>query len=144
MRILLCMLLLSWSISGCQLIAPDVHSPTDAPSLGEPFTLAFDQAVVVEDTNLRLSFEDVVGESRCALGTVCIWEGEATIAVQATIRADTTQLQLTVPGPRPVRLEDNTPFQVGPYVVQLLELNPYPQEGSTIPETSYRAVLRVE
>lgn len=144
MRILVCMLLLSWSFSGCQLIAPDVHSPTDAPALGEPFTLAFGQAVVVEDTNLRLAFEDVVGDSRCALGTVCIWEGEATIAVQAVIRTDTTQLQLTVPGPRPVRLEDNTPFQVGRYVVRLLELNPYPQEDSTIPKTSYRAVLRVE
>lgn len=144
MRTFLSLLVLSLSLSACQLLSPDVDGDNRVPRVGEAFALAFGQAVTIDDTNLTLSFDDVIGESRCPINVVCIWEGEATIAVGATIQADTTLLELTVPGPRPMRFENNDPLPAGPYTIRLLELNPYPEEDAQPPKSSYRAVLRVD
>lgn len=108
--------------------------------IGQPFTLAPDEKVLVGDLPLELHFETIAEDSRCPLDAVCIWEGEAV-----------AELRLSSPDrdAENVRLHTrHSPF--GPSVVEhadlfvhLLDVMPYPKSTIPIDPADYRLTLIV-
>ena len=101
-------------------------------------SIQYGQDLVVPGTVLRMSFSDVLEDSRCPTDVVCVWEGNA--RVELGIGAGT--------GPTfPLQL--NTSLEPGSaewdgVLVTLLQLTPAPTSGSTIDPEAYAVTLRLE
>jgi hypothetical protein len=110
-------------------------SATKVVALGENFDLSPGQTAVVDGGALTVSFEKVSEDSRCPTGVQCIWAGNGAVVLAPSTPSTgryTVTLNTTL-----------TPHAVkaGSYEVSLVGLNPYPQQGSTIPRASYIATL---
>ena len=109
-------------------------------ALDEEFELAPAQSARLGDTGLVVKFERVTGDSRCAVDVQCIWEGDATVAVTATLPgSDDGHLDLHTTtsggGKREARFGD--------FTIALTRLAPQPRSTSHIDQAAYRATLRV-
>jgi hypothetical protein len=117
----------------------DENSPT-APtvSLGERVTLAPREVVAVRDTDLRVQFVRVSGDSRCPADALCILGGDALVHVRVREGAG-----------REAEYELHTGDSTHAAVVYqnvriaLSELQPYPFSARTIAPDDYRATLTV-
>jgi hypothetical protein len=117
-------------------------SPPTAPrnvSLGEEFELAPAQMASVGETGLTVAFERVSSDSRCPVDVVCVWEGDAAVALKASL-----------PGQELGRLELHTSGQMGPrevrhgdFLITMVALAPQPHSREPIKPTAYRLRLRV-
>jgi hypothetical protein len=73
-----------------------VHSPgpvsaavctaptTSAPELGTTFNVRFGEQATISSEGLTLKFNQLLGDSRCPVDVVCVWEGQAEILVRAS------------------------------------------------------------
>lgn len=105
---------------------------TDSVKLGEEFALKLGNHATLQGMDLTIVFRDVIEDSRCPEGAVCVWEGNAKIVLgvnQTAIALNTT-------------LE---PKQVSysAFVIRLLSLYPYPKFGQQIKKEDYVAALIV-
>jgi hypothetical protein len=111
--------------------------PSDV-ALAEEFTLAPAEWVRIRGEGLTVAFDSVLSDSRCPTNARCVWEGDAVVA-----------LTLSQPGrPRAtVELHTSARFArtavYGDFEVALTGLEPQPPDGNPIPQTAYRATLRV-
>ncbi|MDP2885377.1 MAG: hypothetical protein Q8P51_10200 [Ignavibacteria bacterium] len=109
-----------------------LSTQSDSAKLNEMFGLKFGQRVVLQGTDLTLTFKDVTEDSRCPEGVVCVWQGNARIllGVNQTAMALNTTLE---------------PKQAlySAYVIQFLSLQPYPKLGQQIKKEEYVAALVV-
>jgi hypothetical protein len=107
-------------------------------SLGKEFTVRVGQTVTIAGEQLSLTFTRVTEDSRCPSGVVCVWEGNAQIAVTVSKSANE---------PVTLLLNTNPSFPTTAtyldYTVTLVELKPYPRSTRPIPESRYRADLLV-
>src|SRR4030042_3546795 len=78
-------------VAGCGAAADSYANP------GITFTLAIGQSASVNGEDLTIRFVDVVGDSRCAAGVVCIWAGEASCLVEIDYANKTFEKVLTQP-----------------------------------------------
>ena len=124
----------------CLLAATGCHG--DSPvgptvPLDQRFTLAPAESAVIEDANLRVSFVEVIGDSRCPVDAVCIQGGDAVVHVRV------------VDGRRVFHYElhtgdaDRATVQHGDFRLELIELRPFPFSSRTIAPDEYRAAFRV-
>ena len=77
--------------------------PTAVP-LGQPFDLRAGQSAVVPG-GLKVTFDRVVSDSRCPIDAICVWAGEAVIAlklsrgfaapVEREVRADSASPEIS-------------------------------------------------
>jgi len=107
-------------------------------SSGREIVLAFGEDRFLEGTVLRLSFGQVLEDSRCAVDVVCVWEGNARVEIGIGAGMGPTH---------PIRL--NTALEPGAVVwsgvlVTLLEVTPAPRSGSRIEPKDYGVKLRLE
>ena len=114
-----------------------VNSPLQPTvALGTPFDLKVGQTAVVPG-GLSIRFDEVASDSRCPIDAICVWAGEARIAM--TLSAGS--------GPKVKREWRTNPtnFAVSyrDYSIQLGELRPYPQGMSPTPQGDYVATLTV-
>lgn len=129
---LICLLLFLPLLAGC----------TSAPGgfevgLGEEFLLPIGQEARITGENLRISFEDVIEDSRCPLNVTCIWEGRASSIVQFTYDSITYRVVLNEPG-----LTDQAMDMFLGYVIDY-HLTPYPGEAADIAKEDYRLQLAI-
>jgi len=130
--------------SGCHLLdrrgdnadAPDAPVPT---RVGTTFEVAEGQSVALDDSDYSLSFVSVTQDSRCPADAMCVWQGEALVVVGPShptmrFRPDTLTSAPRSGTPRTGSL------RVGPYVLRLKELHPYPL-ASQPRKTPYRATF---
>lgn len=110
--------------------------PVVAP-IGRAFELAPGQEAVVE--GLTVTFQRVSGDSRCPIDVVCVWEGDAAVAL----------LLRAAPGAAEPR-ELHTSGQMGEretsysgYTVRLETLQPATRASEPIRAYDYRATLVV-
>lgn len=107
-----------------------------AATLGEPFNLKVDQSASVKGEPLVISFERVVEDSRCPAVADCIWAGNAKIALKVAAGGTVQIVELnTFEGAKQVTVMD--------YVIELVDLAPYPYDTNQIPSSEYVALLRV-
>lgn len=112
--------------------------PVD-PGEGQ-LVLAVGEGAVVPGTEVRVTFEGVLGDSRCPIDAICVWAGDAEVALTLALGADSPDLHVlhwnTAQGPGAV--------MVGPYRVSLVALDPLPRAGETVPADAYRAQVKAE
>lgn len=111
-----------------------------AADLDEPFAVRVGQAVTLDGGGITLLFVGVPEDSRCPVDVVCVWEGNAVVALTATAGGEERDIELNtspspVAGPRQVVVDG--------YVVELLQLDPSPVSDRPIPGWAYRATLEV-
>ena len=87
---------------------------------------------------LKIKFNRVVEDSRCPVGTECIWAGNARISITVAARRQK---------PRTVELNTNAgdkSVTIGRRVIELVSVSPERRAGATVPSRSYQVLLRVE
>ncbi len=124
-------------------VKPAILSVSQEPSSAEldlEFTLAPGQSADIESDDLRVTFDGVLGDSRCPSDVTCVWAGEAISAV--TLRQGATvlgQANLILPD---VQRSTET---FGAYRVTAVRLDPYPNtENGPIRAEDYRLTVLVE
>jgi hypothetical protein len=64
--------------------------------LDTPITLAFSQIASLEGGKIIIEFADVTEDSRCPVNVTCVWEGQATVALNISLDGkDMGSLNLT-------------------------------------------------
>ena len=113
---------------------PACARPAEASArLGEEFTLAIGQVSGIAGEDLRVKFIEVVTDSRCPEGAVCIWAGQASSLVELTHAKTPNRLVLTQPDGTGSFLDYEIAF----------DLQPYPQVGRNIEDKDYRLKLKI-
>ena len=129
---------LVWILPLVLLIAAGCGPPADIfANPGVTFTLAIGQNASLNGEDLVIRFVDVVGDSRCAAGVVCVWAGEASCLVEIDYADKTFQKVLTQPGLTEPATTDFADFTIA------FDLKPYPQSGDSIEEKDYRLDLNI-
>jgi len=113
--------------------APDSSSFRDAT-----IVLRFGDSNRV-NTGLRLSFAQVVEDSRCPASVVCAWQGNGAIRLDVTTGGGTQSVALNTAG-GPTFPRDAS---AAGYTFTLVELDPQRQTSDPIPMQQYRATIRV-
>jgi hypothetical protein len=116
--------------------APEVDAKT--VSLGHSFSLAVGQSASIDGEDLAIRFIDVIADSRCPSGVVCIWQGEVACLVEITYSGTGQQKVLTYPG----LTQEPSNAQFGPYQFTF-SVEPYPEAGEEIEKSEYRLNLLV-
>lgn len=109
-------------------------SPTPGVPLGREFSLKPGETVAIQGTRLTVAFESVLDDSRCPADVVCIWQGEAVLALRVSEGGQPSRLDLTTNAPEK---------GVGSYRVRLARVEPYPFAGKPIEPGEYRVTLTV-
>jgi hypothetical protein len=109
------------------------------PSVGKPFDLKVGQSVVVAGQELTVGFEELLGEGRCPIGVLCIWEGDAAVRIWASLPgASRGDFQLHT------HHDYKWKFSYGDYEVTLLEVSPYPVYEAPTPPGDYVVTVQVD
>ena len=111
-------------ILGCDKNAPVAPGLTQI-RLGEAFTMRPGETAYSSDGMFTLRFDSVLEDSRCPEGMMCIWAGQAVIALTIDERCDTMKAftELTEKG----------------FSVLLKELYPNPPASPMNPKSQYLA-----
>lgn len=119
--------------SGCQSVPPDIEA-----GLGEEFFLYLGQTAWISGENLAIKFEEMVEDSRCPKGVVCVWTGRVTCTVEIMQAGSSYQMALTQPGlTEEYSKERYQGYELAFYVT------PYPEAGKEIRRQDYRLHLMV-
>jgi hypothetical protein len=81
---------------------------------------------------VRLKFDEVLSDSRCAVNAFCIWEGAAVVKFTFTVKED-HQLTLST---NPLNLPYAKDTTVEGYKIAFIDLQPHPVLGQTPPPAS--------
>ncbi|MBI2832153.1 MAG: hypothetical protein HYX79_07850 [Chloroflexi bacterium] len=100
---------------------------------GEEFTLSIGQTVAIRGESLQVGFLDVVGDSRCPKGVVCVWQGEVSCAIRVTVSGVSEDVIWKQPG-----LTDERSRITYKGYQFAFEVESYPEAGKTIGKEEYR------
>lgn len=93
--------------------------------IGEPFDLIVGESVMVGNEGLKIGFDRVSNDSRCPADAYCVWEGDAEVLAWADAPGEPRE---------DFDLHTNSGYRretvVGPYVIRLLGLVPYPRSDT--------------
>jgi len=106
--------------------------------------IAYGQVVLIESENLKIAFSNVT-DSRCPIGAVCFWEGQAEIEL-SLYKPDQDPVvakPFIRPGADPDKHPDLSAYARG-YKITLLSLDPYPELNQRTNRKEYRAIIRIE
>ena len=106
------------------MLAVAASVPSAQIPIGKEFDLAVGDSVAVGPERLTVGFEKIASDSRCPIGVLCIWEGDAA----AEMWADLPDL-----GREDFVVHSNHGFdyaiRYGGYVIELKRVSPYPEYG---------------
>ncbi len=118
--------------AGCAGQKTTVHVPP-----GESFTLGIGQSSEITGEDLRITFNEVIGDSRCPKNAVCIWSGVVSFQVTLTYRGTAYPLALKQPG-----LTDQAEDRFFDYSLTF-RIDPYPSAGETVKPQDYQLTMTV-
>jgi hypothetical protein len=113
-------------------------SPTEPTtmSLGQPFDLRAGESAVVPG-GLRVRFDRVVSDSRCPIDAICIWPGEAVLALKLSRGAGAAV-------EREVRADSRSPeISHLEYRIKAIAVAPYPRLDRKTPLEEFVATFTV-
>ena len=135
------LLMICFSLLGCKHhndgFLPDTERSITA-NLGQAFDIKVGQEATISSQQLLLKFLSVSEDSRCPIGTNCVWEGNGKVNIKLTAQGHTS-----------VAIELNTAKSLPSeatylsYKISLLDLQPYPSAGRTIQQSEYIATVTV-
>ena len=103
--------------------------------LGETFTIGVGQSARITGEDMVITFNEVIGDSRCPQNVICVWEGVASSHITITHQGVDYSVVLNQPG-----LTDQAEDTFIDYTLTY-SLNPYPREGEEISPDEYRLTL---
>lgn len=115
------------------------HSPLEFQP-GKSFDMSYQDTGTCSCGDLSITFRDVVEDSRCPTGAVCVWEGQARVQLDVQSEDGSQSIELVFQASRSSFDRDT----VGSYAISLMEVSPHPREGQTIEKRDYRIRLMVE
>ncbi len=130
-------------------IDPDAYVATLLVSLApitphvdvdEPFDLSIGAGALVGPEELRVTFAEVPDDSRCPTGMACVWEGDAVVRLDLVLMVGDTAVSGTVDLHTFDEFGSQAEFQG--YLIELLDLQPYPGYDEPIDPTEYVATLQ--
>jgi hypothetical protein len=73
------------AVWGCAANTPKKQQTSEKKALpaelDTPFALTFSKTASLEDGKVLIEFADVTEDSRCPVNVTCVWEGQATVAL---------------------------------------------------------------
>ncbi len=105
--------------------------------IGEPFALGVGESVLIIDAGIQVGFDHIASESRCPNGVLCVWEGNATARVWGEVSPDRTFFELNTNS----QFRTEAPF--AGFVIRLLNVAPYPEDGVVIDPDDYVTTMVV-
>ena len=117
----------------------------DVATLTVPFELDFGQRAVLNDTHLTVEFTMVTEDNRCVNSVECIQAGRAGVLLTVTDNQFVRyQLVAYIPGLVATPYERNDIIQFQGFRFRLLQVDPYPVEGTSRDMAAYKVLLVVE
>lgn len=130
--------ILALTMIAASLGAACARNPTEPASvpLGQPFDLRVGESAVVTG-GLKVTFDRVVSDSRCPIDAICVWAGEAVLALKLSRGTD-------APVEREVRADSSSP-EVShlSYRIKAVALAPYPRSDRKTPSEEILATFTV-
>ena len=126
-------LLAAWGCTQNGSAPTEVTPQTERTTAATTVVLAVGQSAEVAPST-RLTFDRVVGDSRCPTGVQCAWAGEVEVALTLRTPAGSQSFQLSDRADSSVVLG---------YTVTLVSVEPHPRANQPIPAGDYRASVRV-
>ncbi|RCK75256.1 MAG: hypothetical protein IGBAC_1392 [Ignavibacteriae bacterium] len=116
-------------------------------SLGQEFEIKFGEEKTLSTGELSVKFDSLLTDSRCAIGVVCVWEGEAQIRLKLNFNDIGTQEYHYLKIKGYVNKENTAQHQsiVAKYfLITLMQLDPYPVHNVPRDQEKYKALLKIE
>jgi len=112
-------------------------SPTGPDAVaGRPFELKPGAVSVLPD-GTRLTFREVQADSRCPMDVMCVWAGDATVAITLTPSKGSAE-------PRELHVQPaGSQISYANFTIALTALAPYPRGSQQIPAADYVATFVV-
>ena len=107
----------------------------DGVPLGRPFELRAGSSALLDD-GLRMRFDSVRSDSRCPMDALCVWVGDAVVALSLSQSGDQAELELHTE-----RGQSETSYAA--YSIRLDGLQPYPRSDRRIAPEDYIATFTV-
>ena len=113
------------------------NSPTSPDVVaGRPFELKAGAVSELPD-GTRMTFKEVQGDSRCPMDTMCVWAGDATVAITLTPSKGSSES-------RELHVQSSgSQISYASYTIALTALAPYPRATQQIPAADYVATFVV-
>jgi hypothetical protein len=105
--------------------------------VGEKFTIGVGQSARINREDMVITFDEVMGDSRCPRNVTCIWAGVASSRVTIKYKGVNYSLALNQPG-----LTEQAKEVFIDYTLNY-GLNPYPIAGKEISPKDYRLTMSV-
>jgi len=105
-------------------------------SLNEEFDLSIGQCISITGESLQVRFKDVIADSRCPRGVICIWEGRVSCMAELAETGSVYRMVLTEPG-----LTDEYAKERWEDYEIAFHVSPYPESGKQIAREAYRLHL---
>jgi hypothetical protein len=138
--IFIVLLFMAVVLSGCK---TEIVGPLQ--EFEQPFWIGISESTVLLPDGLRITFDDVLEDSRCPADVVCVWEGRARGRFELQHDSfDKVQLDLILSGY--VAKEDtlqHVPKDTLGYIFTFMQLDPYPLHRKPHKKKDYRAFVRV-
>jgi hypothetical protein len=109
---------------------------------GQPFDLALGQSAHLASDQFSVTFAQVIEDSRCPKGVECVWAGQVAEMLDVSQNGQASSpVKLTLGGAG--RPSDAAMAQVAGHTVQLMAVEPYPQNGKKPAPADYTVTLEV-
>lgn len=97
------------------------------------------ESAPLEDAGIQVTFDAVEGDSRCAKGETCVWEGSATVRLSVTGAAGSQSFALQTS-----RRAGPDVAAYGDWAIRIVALEPVPVQGREAAPSAYVVTLRIE
>jgi hypothetical protein len=97
------------------------------------------ESAPVDGEGFQVTFDAVEGDSRCAKGETCVWEGSATVRLSLTGAAGNQSMALQTS-----RRAGPDAAAYGDWAIRVVALEPVPVRGRAIAPSAYVVTLRIE
>jgi hypothetical protein len=106
--------------------------------LDSEFVIQVNQSAQIKSEDITVTFLNVTADSRCPADVMCVWMGQADIEVLVQKGDEESTISLSIGG-------ESTPEEsiFDMYLIQLIELAPYPYSTQTILPEDYAATLKI-
>ena len=124
----------------------DATSATGSTNLDSPFSIGINQTAHLTSADLDLSFVDVIEDSRCPSDVQCIWAGQVSVSVELKIASSGENLGrfgMTMIGSAEPGTSNDYHLSIGVYLVELVNVMPYPVSTQVIEPSEYVITLIV-
>lgn len=106
--------------------------------LGDTVNIKLNETLYLDGENVSLKFDDVLQDSRCPLDVICIWEGNASVALILSENSNKHDIVLNTYRPFG---RDTT---INNYKITLVDVHPYPMSDNTIDKSKYSVDILLE